>query len=305
MPPAAHILTLAFFVWAASSHSRNLMFSTAAAVAFIPPLLPAVGAGLKAAAPQAAVVLAAFALAWGPARASFTAPHGSAFSSPPAGAFLRANAGELSRLKLFNTWNWGAWLGYAAGPSGYRIFADGRYLFHPMLAEFAAAREDAGAWTKMTADYEFDLAVLPPGPGGTLEERDLNGRKVPFVRPDHARYFPPEYWAVIFWDRNLAVFVRRTALPPLRLDSMELRYLRPGELGNALELARAGLAPLPVLRDEARRLLRFQDGSGRHSPQSVPGALRPADSPASAAGPVKAWLKALEKACAEPGAACR
>ncbi|MEW5906113.1 MAG: hypothetical protein AB1734_04940 [Elusimicrobiota bacterium] len=288
MPPAAHILALAFFVWAAASHSRNLMFSAAAAMAFIPPLLPAVNAGLKPAAAQAAAVLAAFALAWGPARASFTAPHGSAFSSPPTGAFLRANAGDLSRLKLFNTWNWGAWLGYEAAPAGYKVFADGRYLFHPMLAEFAAARNDIGAWKEMTEKYAFDLAVLPPGPGGELEERDLNGKKVPFVRPDHAKYFPPEDWAVLFWDRNLAVFVRRTAPPPFRLSSMELRYLRPGELNNALELARAGLAPLPVLRDEARRLLLFQ-----------------ADSRASAAGPVRAWLDALEKACREPGAACR
>ncbi len=298
MPPAAHILALAFFVWAAASHSRNLMFSTAAAAAFMPPLLPrrirgghhsawCPGTGFAAAA-QAAAVLAAFALAWGPARASFTAPHGSAFSSPPAGAFLRTNAGELSRLKLFNTWNWGAWLGYAAVPSGYRIFADGRYLFHPMLAEFAAAREDAGAWGEMTAKYDFELAVLPPGPGGTMKERDLNGRKVSFVRPNHAKYFPPEDWAVLFWDRNLAVFVRRTALPSFRLASMELRYLRPGELNNALELSRAGLAPLPLLKDEARRLLRFQD-----------------DSRASAAGPIRAWLEALEKACREPGANCR
>lgn len=288
MPPAAHILALAFFVWAAASHSRNLMFSAAAAMAFMPPLLPALTAGLRAAAAQAAAVLAAFALAWGPARASFTAPHGSAFSSPPAGAFLRANAGELSRLKLFNTWNWGAWLGYAAGPSGYRIFADGRYLFHPMLAEFAAARTDTGAWKEMMEKYAFELAVLPPGTGGELEQRELNGRKTSFVRPNHARYFPQEDWAVLFWDRNLAVFVRRSSLSPFRLNSMELRYLRPGELGNALELARAGLAPLPVLRDEARRLLLFQESSA-----------------ASADGSVRAWLESLEKACREPGAACR
>lgn len=288
MPPAAHILALSFFVWAAASHSRNLMFSSAAAMVFIPPLLPAVNAGLKAAAAQSAAVLAAFALAWGPARPAFTAPHGSVFSAPPTGEFLRANAGDLSGLKLFNPWNWGAWLGYAAGPSGYRVFADGRYLFHPMLAGFAEAREDLAAWKSMIGTYAFDLAVLPPGPGGRLEERELNGKKVSFVRPDHAVYFPPEDWAVIFWDRSLAVFVRRTALPPFRLNSMELRYLRPGELGNALELARAGLAPLPVLRDEARRLLLFQ-----------------ADSRASAAAAVGAWLKALEKACAEPGAACR
>lgn len=288
MPPAAHMLALAFFILTAASHSRNLMFSTAVIAALMPPLLPAVTAGLRAAAAQAAAVLTAFALAWGPARAAFTAPHGSAFASPPAGAFLLANAGELSRLKLFNTWNWGAWLGYAAGPSEYRIFADGRYLFHPILAEFAAAREDLAAWKSMMENYDFDIAVLPPGPGGELEERDLNGKKVPFVRPDHAKYFPPEEWAVLFWDRNLAVFVRRSALPPFRLNSLELRYLRPGEGGNALELARAGLAPMPVLRDEARRLLRFQD-----------------DSPASASGPVQAWLNALEKTCREPGAACR
>lgn len=315
MPPAAHILALAFFAWAAASHSRNLMFSAAAAAAFVPPLLPAVGAGLKAAAAQAAAVLAAFALAWGPARAFFSSPHGSAFASPPAGAFLRANAGELARLKLFNTWNWGAWLGYEAAPAGYKVFADGRYLFHPMLSEFAAARNDIGAWKELTERYAFELAVLPPGSGGELEKRALNGKTVPFVRPDHMKYFPPEDWAVLFWDRKLAVFVRRTALPPFRLSSMELRYLRPGELGNALELARAGAASLPVLRDEARRLLLFQDDPGRHLSSPGPGgceaggslfrALRPAVSPASAAAPVKAWLEALERTCREPGAACR
>jgi len=288
MPPAAHILALAFFVWSAASHSRNLLFSTAAAVSFIPPLLPPAAAGPRSFAAQAAAVLAAFGFAWAPAKPDFTLPHGSLFSSPPTGAFLRNNAGDLSGLRLFNTWNWGAWLGYETGPAGYRLFADGRYLFHPLLSEFAAARDNPSAWLAMKAKYGPGLAVLPPGRERRLEKSRLkNGATAWLIRPGYEDFFPREEWAVVFWDLKLAVFVRRSDLPEFRLNSMELRYLRPGEEGNALTLARAGMAPLPVLRDEARRLLLYQDAS-----------------PASSAPLLKAWLGALESACAEPGASC-
>ncbi len=264
--PAAHLACLVFFTAAALLHARHMLFGVPVLTALGAGLLPPPEKGSRPAA-QAAVVLLLFVFALPPLDQLLDRKGALPYRSPSAAAYLKEKAPALAGLKMLNTWAWGGWLGYELGPSGYRVFADGRYLFHRFLPELVRPFT-AEEWAEFLERRGFGLAVLPPG-----------------------RFPPPPEaeWALLFWDMKLAVYARRRSLPPAGAGLTELKYLRPGGDGEALELARAGRVGRRELEKEAARLGAFQD---------------PAD-PFSLAGPLDGWRAALEGVCSSPGAACR
>ena len=243
--PAAHLACLVFFTAAGLLHARHMLFGVPVLAALGAGLLPPSEKGSRPAA-QAAVVLLLFVFALPPLDQLLDRKGALPYRSTSAAAYLKAKAPELSGLKMLNAWAWGGWLGYELGPSGYRVFADGRHIFHRFLPELVR-RFSPAEWEAFLAEKEFGLAVLPPGA---------------FPEP------PRKDWALLFWDAKLAVYARRALLPA---GLTELKYLRPEESAGAIALACAGRVRRAELEKEAGQLGEFQ---APEDPFSLAGPLR-------------------------------
>ncbi|MBU2574492.1 MAG: hypothetical protein KKH28_10490 [Elusimicrobia bacterium] len=309
-----HLIALLFFAYSSSNHARHTpFFSIAAAVclAAMPfgfaqgglPLsagLPAPGlisatrhtwqAGarpvLRAAAKIA--VIAVFALyyrvfVWSqyPGAARF-----SNYSEGLAG-FLNDNAGRLSGLKMFNYWGWGGYLGFALSP-GYRVFVDGRYIFHEFLEEMENSRNTPRAWETFKRKYGFELMVLDRNKTRiAVKQRFKSGREIIAWRPAYLFYLPKKEWAVIYWDMKAVVLAKRDAVAAAWLAGREYKILRPDDMNNVAAAALEGEIRMGGINEEAQR---FAGQAG---------------APESAKNYMADWLKLLENVCREKNAKCK
>jgi hypothetical protein len=174
-----------------------------------------------------------------------------------ASAFLRANETPLAALKMFNSWNYGAYLGGALAPA-YKIFMDGRYIFSDQLADFRAAARTPRNWRDFLDSAGVGLVVMEPS---IVETR----MKVPSAetevwRPVDAGYMPSRDWALVYWDSKTNVWVRRAAVSAEWLKTREFRYLRPGDLQFLTLAVLSGAAPRgEVLAEIARHEAEVND----------------------------------------------
>lgn len=269
--PLAQLLTLGWLAFEAARHTRHIVFFSAAALVFSldaaarlwgPALLARRGRYL----PGLAFVYLAL-LVW-PRYLSFRYDLGE--EAAGAAAYLKSNAGELGGRKLYNPWTWGGYLGWALAPE-YKVFTDGRYLFHKYLAPVSEAMRDQDTWEEFAAKNGFELALfrrdyslLPfPRPGG--------GR-VP--RPSYLLFMPEDKWALVYWDRFSVLFARRGRPLPA-----EFGILRPDDLESArLDLCSGRLRP----RDAAAEL----DRQAAAAP------------PSGETLPFRAWLAGFPGGCA-------
>ncbi|MBI2362714.1 MAG: hypothetical protein HYV15_04960 [Elusimicrobia bacterium] len=155
---------------------------------------------------------------------------------------------ELKGLRPYNPWSWG---GYLSRRLGVRVYQDGRYLFHGLLAEqkqAAASPESWQAFLERTGAEVVLLENLPRMLPSTFT--DKAGLESRVERPYYQSYMPRERWALVWFDAAALVFVRRDRLPE---GLAEYRWLRPRD-GAALGLARAaGLVDEAALAAEAAR----------------------------------------------------
>jgi len=238
--PLAHLLALGALAFEASRHARHMVFFSMAAVVFAfdaaarlwePRLLERRGRWLLVLA-----VLYLALLAW-PRYLAFKVNLGE--EAAGAADYLKRNAAQLGGRRLYNPWAWGGYLGWALNP-GYKVFADGRYLFHKYLVPTSAAMEDQYTWGRYADEqglelvlFRRDYAMLPfeqPGPGGV---------KTAVTRPSYLLFMPSEKWALVYWDTFSVLFARRgKPLPP------EFSLLRAGDF-ESLKLALCSGAAQP------------------------------------------------------------
>ncbi|HCC48252.1 MAG TPA: hypothetical protein DEQ38_09105 [Elusimicrobia bacterium] len=288
----SHFAALLFFAWASANHSRHIPFFIMTGLAFALALpweapAPAARRRLLALAAAAAGLLLWFytALVWTQYRA---APRVYGWGSDGLAAFLRANKGELSGLKLYNHWGWGGWLGWELAPD-YRPFIDGRYLFHDKINEVTGLRDNAANWPRLIEKYKFDLMLIKlDEPQVPVKQRLADGREEMFWRPAYLFYLPRRDWAVIYWDSTVAALARRSAVPAAWLAERELRYLRPGDTPSLPGPLLAGEVSLAALRRERDIYLRGHLAGHDKSVNSE----------------VEAFVAQLEALCARKGAKC-
>ena len=203
-------------------------------------------------------------------------------------SFLKASRPELSGLKLFNPWGWGGWLGWELGPD-YKVFVDGRYLFHDRISEMVEARNGLRNWQNLINKYKFDLMLITlDEPKVAVKQKLLNGKPVIFWRPAYLLYLPRSEWAVIYWDSSVAALVRRAAVPAAWLAEREYRYLRPADSLNIVAPLLAGELPLSAIKKEMQRYVRFHKAGEVNSVN----------------GDVMNFVAGLEKICAAKGSKC-
>jgi len=121
---------------------------------------------------------------------------------------------------MYNPWTWGGYLGWALSPD-YKVFTDGRYLFHKYLVPVSAAMADQETWEKYAVQNGFGLALFRRD-RALLPQQLAGGAAV--LRPAYLLFMPEEKWALVYWDAFSILFARRgAALPP------EFRLLRAGD----------------------------------------------------------------------------
>jgi len=286
-----HFACLLFFVWASANHARHIPFFIITGLAFT---LALPWQDLKPGGRLVKGFYAVFAAAllWFYGAHVWTQYTGKStgfrWGSEGLAAFLKANKTELSPLKVYNPWGWGGWLGWELAPD-YKVFVDGRYIFHDKISEVVDVREGTEKWRWLLEKYSFDLMLISlDEPAVPVKQRLANGRETMFWRPAYLFYLPRRDWAVVYWDNGAAALVRRTAADPRWLAEHEYRYLRPGDTLNLVQPALAGEIPLSALRAEMRRYLKNHEAGHETSLNSG----------------VMSFVRGLETLCARKGAKC-
>ena len=232
-----HFACLMFFAWASANHSRHIPFFMITGLAFSAalPYGRLHGRALKAAVSGLAAACAAL-IFW--FYNCHVWPHYTGricqfdCYSENLSAFLKTNRDELAKLRMFNPWAWGGYLGWELAPD-YKVFLDGRYLFHDKLSEMAAMKNNINNWEQFVKKYDFELVLIKTdGPKIAVKQRLKSGAEKIFWRPAYLFYLPKKDWALVYWNNKIAALVRRSAVRAAWLKENEYSYFRPGDSYN-------------------------------------------------------------------------
>lgn len=214
---------------------------------------------------------------WGAATAALLVAVSAAISPwPPFGVSWAADwypdraCDALERLGLgdrpmYNDVRFGGYLINRRYPQ-HRVFLDDRNEIHePLLREIWAILQssDVARWEALLERWDLDTALVryhPPvmvrTPDGTpLGERGFS-----------ALWFPPERWALVWFDDTAMVLVRRSTADAELLDRFEYRSFRPDDLQQlARELAEDPGRAAAVAEEIRRAAHEDPDGARVHA----------------------------------------
>ncbi|MBI4370844.1 MAG: hypothetical protein HY552_00955 [Elusimicrobia bacterium] len=141
--------------------------------------------------------------------------------------FIAEQKQELGGLRLFNTYEWGGYLGWRTGAP---VFGDGRYLFHGQNAAFQAALESPADLAAFLGKERLDGLFVRRFRSFIEGVRvHPDGSRVPVRRPWYLAFLPRERWALVYWDDLALVFVDRAKVAPAWLSAHEYRWWRPDD----------------------------------------------------------------------------
>lgn len=204
-------------------------------------------------------------LAWPLARMPWTRPISDALIARRAVEFVAREDAALRGLRLFNTYEWGGYLGWRRPRE--KVFGDGRYLFHGQIPELERALRSAAELEAFAARHRLDGFLIKNYPNRLPTVRRYpDGSERPFLRPWHLFLLPRERWALVYFDEQALLFVDRAKVPKRWLAAHEYRWLRPGD-GEALAdaLSRGEVPREAVEAEAARRAQEADSGNARNS----------------------------------------
>lgn len=177
-----------------------------------------------------------------------------AYTPVRAEAFIEKNP-ALSGTHFYNAWGWGGYLGYR-WDGRRKIFQDGRYIFHPLLLR-AASVVNGGpqAWQRWLDGYKIDSALLQNNDVMLNMTRVYpNGEQKNIARPYYVQYMPKKQWALVYWDEQALLFVRRNVLKRAGLGGLEYRYYLPHDhVAREDALSRKEIPLLDLKREGLRQ----------------------------------------------------
>jgi hypothetical protein len=116
---------------------------------------------------------------------------------------------QAARLRLYNPWGWGGYLAWSVG-APYRVFCDGRYLFHDLLAPSLEAAKTGPSWNRFLDEQKLDGAILEAAaPPVRLTYEEAGGAVRERVVPATVALMPPERWRLVYSDPVALVYLRR------------------------------------------------------------------------------------------------
>lgn len=193
-------------------------------------------------------------LGWLLPRVSWTGAFNPKFVPLGAAEFMDREKETLAPLRAYNEWVWGGYLGFRL--PWFRVSSDGRYLFHAQHGEEARAAEAPASWEAHLDKRGFQAALVPnAGRRFPSRRRYPDGSTKEFARPWYLYFFPRESWALVYWDNQALLFVRRAAAPPEWLDEHEYLWRRPGDDDAFADALKRGEIPVDGAADEERRHL--------------------------------------------------
>ena len=168
--------------------------------------------------------------------------------------FVAAERDAFGPLRVYNTYEWGGYLGWCLGRNGL-VYGDGRYLFHSQLFELETALTGAGPMNEFVGRNRFDALLIRNYPTQLRGELSFpDGARVTLTRPWYASYLPRSRWALVYWDEQALVFVDRAKVATGWLSAHEYRWVRPGDEEALIAALSHGLAPAgEVSAERARR----------------------------------------------------
>lgn len=247
--PLGPLIALFYFGLASSQHQRHLSYLSLAAVPVV--ALTAKDLLLPRWTPWAAGLLLA-------GHVLFSAAPNTLLADPSKpclerGArlaeFLEKEKAALGGRRLYNQWGDGGYLGFRLAPD-YKIYFDGRYIFHNVLFETKEAFRRPEDWARHVDLYGIEVALVRRLLSHGAPEKV--GRKV-VPRPYWVRYFPEKEWALVYWDDTDIIFVRRSAVDRTWIARREFRWVRPDDGAWLAALAERKKAPRKAVEAELRR----------------------------------------------------
>ncbi|HXH29039.1 MAG TPA: hypothetical protein VNL37_08340, partial [Candidatus Polarisedimenticolia bacterium] len=160
--------------------------------------------------------------------------------------------------RLFNDVRFGGYLIWRRWPE-HPVFIDGRNEVHAsLLREIFGAMADPASWRTLLDRYAIDAALVryPSVLRKVVYAGRNGGPAVADERPFSAVYFPRSDWAVIDWDDDSTLLLRRTDAQREVIERLEYRALQPDDWRHAYAAARVGAVPIGPLLDDIDRKLR-------------------------------------------------
>ncbi len=158
--------------------------------------------------------------------------------------------------RLYNDVRFGGYLIWRRAPE-QPVFIDGRNeLYGPLLLEISRGMETPEAWRALLDRHAIDAAFLRYPP--SLQKvvwTGADGRVHTGVRAFSTAYFPAATWALVFWDDDAMVFLRRGPDHDSVIARHEYRALNPDDwqfLRASILIGR--LDPAPILAEIRRKL---------------------------------------------------
>jgi len=114
------------------------------------------------------------------------------------------------RGHMLNSYGFGGYLIWTLCPER-RIFIDGRNeVYLPLLLRLKAARADSRAWNALLRDYTIEYALLEYVDDlERVTTIDASGKAKTGFAPVTTTRFPRNRWALLYWDDDGMVFVKR------------------------------------------------------------------------------------------------
>lgn len=199
----APLAALLYYAFSAARHARMSSFFGVLAA----PLAAhwAMECGLLPRQPEArhrrlaallAVSAAAFCLAVGLRLGCFRTTFNDLFIPTQAVEYLAREKPRLAGKKLFNPWHWGGYIGWKLYPD-FKVFQDGRYIFHPLLAEAQEGMENPRSWQEFLDRHQIEVALL--------EDRPILIQGEPYFQV----YMPSSRWELLHRDGKALIFKRK------------------------------------------------------------------------------------------------
>lgn len=166
---------------------------------------------------------------------------------------------------MINSYGFGGYLVWNLYPER-RVFIDGRNeVFLPLLKELISMRNDNIHWNQLLERYHIEYALLNYVDDlETVTRIDSSGHSTVAQASFTSTHFPKSRWALVYWDDDGMVFIRRSGINQSLLNREYTSSYPEGE-GYQEMLARSGKLDVRQSISELERRLSEDPGCRRAS----------------------------------------
>jgi hypothetical protein len=160
--------------------------------------------------------------------------------------------------RLYNDVRFGGYLIWRRFPDA-RVFIDGRNEIYPgLLREVFGSLSDSRAWESFLARLDVDAAFLryTSALEQVVQAGEDGGRGRVIARAFSANHFPKQAWALVYWDDDVMIMLRRTPENAGVIAREEYRAIQPEDWRHDYAGVLSGRVPLRPILDELQRKTR-------------------------------------------------